>query len=168
MFNAKFEQHSKLTIHIQTVHENLRPFDCPLCPAKFGEKGSLSTHIRMVHENLRPFKCKLCPAKFGHTVKPYLTVTCEQRPPVNNGKFESSTTSLNISFIRHLWQRPLFQVPRVAVVHRFDCIGNLSSHVKTVHENLKPFECQFCPLKFGQKGNLKAHVQRMHINKNKI
>ncbi len=36
------------------------------------------------------------------TVKPDLTTTCEQRPPVNNGHFESSTASQNLSFIRHL------------------------------------------------------------------
>ncbi len=51
------------------------------------------------------------------TVKPDLTTTCEQRPPVNNGQFESKS---------QFYQAPLsngrfFQVPRVAVVHRFDC-----------------------------------------------
>ncbi len=46
--------------------------------------------------------------KLGYTVKRYLTTTCEQQPPVNNGQFESSTTSLNISFIRHLCQTAAF------------------------------------------------------------
>ncbi len=39
---------------------------------------------------------------FKCTVKPDLTTTCEQRPPVNNGQFEPSTASQNLSFIRHL------------------------------------------------------------------
>jgi hypothetical protein len=39
---------------------------------------------------------------FINTVKPDLMTTCEQRPPVNNGQFESSTASQNLSFIRHL------------------------------------------------------------------
>ncbi len=43
-----------------------------------------------------------------HTVKPDLTTTCEQQPPVDNGQFESSTTSLNLSFIRHLCQTAAF------------------------------------------------------------
>ncbi len=46
--------------------------------------------------------------KVGNTVKPDLTATCEQRPPVNNGQFESSTTSINLSFIRHLCQTATF------------------------------------------------------------
>jgi hypothetical protein len=42
------------------------------------------------------------------TVKPDLTTTCEQRPPVNDGQFKSATTSLNLSFIRHLCQTATF------------------------------------------------------------
>ena len=42
------------------------------------------------------------------TVKPDLTTTCEQRPPVNNGQFESLTASLNLSFIRNLCQTAAF------------------------------------------------------------
>ncbi len=47
-----------------------------------------------------------------NTVKPDLTTTCEQRPPVNNGHFESSTASLNLSFIRHLCQTAAFFRPQ--------------------------------------------------------
>ena len=46
------------------------------------------------------------------TVKPDLTTTCEQRPPVNNGQFESSTASLNLSFIRHLCLTAIFFRPQ--------------------------------------------------------
>ena len=37
-----------------------------------------------------------------------LTTTCEQRPAVNNSHFESSTTSINLSFIRYLRQTATF------------------------------------------------------------
>jgi hypothetical protein len=47
-----------------------------------------------------------------YTVKPDLTTTCEQRPPVNNGQFESSTASQNLSFIRHLCLTAVFSGPR--------------------------------------------------------
>ncbi len=46
--------------------------------------------------------------RFDCTVKPDLTTTCEQQPPVNNGQFESSRTSINLSFIRHLCQTASF------------------------------------------------------------
>ncbi len=46
------------------------------------------------------------------SVKPDLATTCEQRPPVNNGQFESPTTSLNLSFIRHICQTAAFSGPK--------------------------------------------------------
>ncbi len=46
------------------------------------------------------------------TVKPDLTTTFEQWPPVNNGQFKPSTTGLNICFIRHLCQRAAFFRPQ--------------------------------------------------------
>ena len=61
------------------------------------------------------------------TVKPVLTATSEQRPPVNNGQSEAIAASLSLTYQWSFSDNPLhndhiFQVPRVAVVHRFDCI----------------------------------------------
>jgi hypothetical protein len=42
------------------------------------------------------------------TVKPAITATSEQWPPVNNGRFDSSTASLNLTFIRPLFQTATF------------------------------------------------------------
>ncbi len=60
-----------------------------------------------------------------YTVKPDLTATREQRPPVNNSQFESSMTSLNFIVSDTFVKQPLFSGPRVAVVHSFDCIGKI-------------------------------------------
>jgi hypothetical protein len=49
---------------------------------------------------------------FSSTGKPDLTTTCEQWPPVNNSQFEPSTTSINLSFIRHLCQTAAFSRPQ--------------------------------------------------------
>ncbi len=49
---------------------------------------------------------------FATTVKPEVTTICEQLPPVNNGQFESSTASLNLSFIRHLCLTDTFFRPQ--------------------------------------------------------
>ncbi len=63
---------------------------------------------------------------FRNTVKAVLTANSGQRPPVNNGHSEGITTSLSITYHGSFSDNPLyndhiFQVPRVAVVHRFDC-----------------------------------------------
>ncbi len=49
---------------------------------------------------------------FKYTVKPVLTTTSEQQPPVNNGQFGSSTASLNLTFIRPLFQTATFSGPK--------------------------------------------------------
>ena len=46
----------------------------------------------------------LCPI----TVKPTLTTTSEQRPPINNGQFDSSTINLNLTFIRPFFPTTTF------------------------------------------------------------
>ena len=52
--------------------------------------------------------------------------TSEQRQPVNNGQSEAVTASLRLTYHWSFSDNPLhnnhiFQVPRVAVVHMFDC-----------------------------------------------
>ena len=78
-------------------------------------------------------KLKLC-----NTVKPELTATFEQRPPVNNGKYNLVMASIKSTFIRTpLSNGHFFQVPRVAVVHRFDCTYFISHKWK---KNVKKIE----------------------------
>ena len=48
------------------------------------------------------------PLDSGNKAKPALTTTSEQRPPVNNGQFGSLTASLNLTFIRPLFQTATF------------------------------------------------------------
>jgi hypothetical protein len=56
-------------------------------------------------------KGKMFLFKFNYnynTVKPDLTPTCEQRPPVNNGQLDSSMTRINLYFIRNFFQTATF------------------------------------------------------------
>jgi|LakMenEpi03Aug12_release.lakeMendotaPanAssembly.Ray.scaffolds.fasta_scaffold981275_1 hypothetical protein len=59
----------------------------------------------------------------NNTVKPELTATSEQQPPINKGRYNLVTASIKLTFIKApLSNSHFFQLPRVAVVHRFDCI----------------------------------------------
>ncbi len=89
------------------------------------------------------------------TVKPVLTATSEQRPPVNNGQSEAITASLRLTFPRSFSGNPLyndhiFQVPSVDVVHRFDCTSLwVIQHRKYVKVILylvilQMIHCKFC------------------------
>jgi hypothetical protein len=66
------------------------------------------------------------------TVKPDLTTTCEQRPVwVINGQSKSQFYQTPLSNGR------FFQVPRVAVVHRFDCISFFGSQSDPISRLIK-------------------------------
>jgi hypothetical protein len=47
-----------------------------------------------------------------NTIKPVLTTTSEQRPLVKNGQFDTSTTSLNLTFIRPLFHTATILGPK--------------------------------------------------------
>jgi uncharacterized Zn-finger protein len=42
--------HGELKIHIESVHEKLRPFQCTICSKCFSQKRSLRAHLQAIHE----------------------------------------------------------------------------------------------------------------------
>ena len=45
--------------------QDLKIFECSVCPYNFCYKEQLDRHIAAVHEKKKLFKCSLCPRKFG-------------------------------------------------------------------------------------------------------
>ena len=63
------------SVHVQTVHEKLKPYVSTECNKTFGLKNSLTAHMG-VHTNDKPFKCSFCEKAFerkdtlsGHTIR---------------------------------------------------------------------------------------------------
>ena len=44
----------------------------------------------------------------------------------------------------------------------FSSKGNMKTHVKTVHDMIRDWQCDKCPYAASNKGNLKIHKRRMH------
>ncbi len=63
---------------------------------------------RIVCTNTACRKKKKKVIKLQSSVNPAFTTTSEQWPPVNNSPFDSSATSLNLTFIRPLFQTANF------------------------------------------------------------
>jgi uncharacterized Zn-finger protein len=40
--------------------------------------------------------------------------------------------------------------------------NDLKRHIECVHEKLKQHACNICQMSFGQKGGLKTHIQSIH------
>lgn len=45
--------------------------------------------------------------------------------------------------------------------------GNLTKHIRTVHEKRRPFACGVCGASFGLKSDLKRHDSAVHADKDK-
>ena len=53
---ASFTSNSRLTKHIECVHEGKKPFKCIICDYSAASKSYLNIHVEAVHEQKRPFK----------------------------------------------------------------------------------------------------------------
>ena len=42
---------ANLKLHIQTVHEGLKPHTCEMCGTAYGQKGDLKRHMKRAHGN---------------------------------------------------------------------------------------------------------------------
>ncbi|KAA8498900.1 Protein glass [Porphyridium purpureum] len=68
--DACFGQSGDLNVHNRTVHDEARPYLCPVgasegCGATFKLRSHMYKHIRVVHQKLRPHKCELCLTAFA-------------------------------------------------------------------------------------------------------
>ena len=44
-----------LQSHVETIHQNLKPFQSKMCIAAFGQRSVLNVHIKTVHANQKMF-----------------------------------------------------------------------------------------------------------------
>ena len=64
-----YQEKRKLDRHIQTIHMQVKKYECTLCSTKFVDGYKLKLHRLEVHEKLKPFKCLDCSfrtARYGN------------------------------------------------------------------------------------------------------
>ena len=55
----------KRDLHIKTVHEGAKDFECPYCSKKFSTQSNLKVHEAAAHTGNYPHKCNLCQRGFN-------------------------------------------------------------------------------------------------------
>ena len=45
-----------LMMHVESIHQNSKPFDCAMCNEKFSRKGIMKKHFREVREGKKLLK----------------------------------------------------------------------------------------------------------------
>ena len=52
-------------MHIDSIHNGKKPFDCNVCSKIFTHKSNLNKHIKIVHEGKKPYACSICSSAFA-------------------------------------------------------------------------------------------------------
>ncbi|XP_075160351.1 uncharacterized protein LOC142233337 [Haematobia irritans] len=120
--------------HMKT-HSNTKTYVCEICNTVFSQKSQYNVHMRM-HTGERPFQCRICCQTFAH----------------------SSVLKLHIR--RHTGEKPfsclLCKDDEVA----FSQLAHLKTHMKKIHQQLKPYICEGCHAFFKVKLELELHQRQ--------
>ena len=125
-----------LKFHIKSVHEKLKPFICEQCTYATTTRQALNNHIKAVHEKLKPFLCELCSTSFSTK---YLLV--QHVSVIHNKVKEFKCKQCSYETARKYY---------------------LLDHIRSVHEKIKQFRCDLCSFETAVKCNLKNHILAVH------
>ena len=159
LYNCEICNHSCKTkdgirSHIQRTHEG-KTDKCSHCDKEFKGGTQLKKHIILVHEKegsiidkvidpyedeKRPFHCEICNHKCGTKMGLYSHIR-----KIHEGKTE-----------------PVVNCPVCG--KDFKGKRSLELHIQTVHEKKKPFSCDICGSRFGQRSSLRKHKKNKLYN----
>ena len=128
-----FSSNGNLKHHINTIHNNNRPFKCPFpqCIKAFPSLNRLNIHKR-THQGIKPFRCCICFKTFNEkgNLKTHLM-------------FHSSERNFKCLHCNKAYKTK----------------HHLKEHVEIFHEKIKRFKCDICNCSFGKHSHLNAHLQ---------
>lgn len=107
-------------------------FLCKYCGHSFNRKHGLKIHELAVHAKKKDFKCQFCDKTF---VIEYLK-TCHEKKHLGTSNVTCDLCNFS-----------------------FTCKQSLRKHIKGVHENRRPFQCQLCDKSFKT-----SHARNYHVN----
>ena len=169
---AIFARSYELKRHVDSVHENKRPYKCPECDQSFKVKHHLKRHFGRAHKD----------KEYPYIKQEPKEMTYEQYSEQFDNQFDySSYLETNIDdgendvkpgehFMDNKEKKP----KKEGEEKRYSCklcgitfsrTNSLKRHVLSIHEQRRPYACPQCPQKFKIKYHLQKHVERAHEGK---
>lgn len=142
---------------------------CDECGIQVASKFNLEKHIKRVHLQERNFSCDVCGYrgffKFNMVehMKKHLDLSERDRFYCELCQFQSvSKTSMRThKRTEHSGEKKTWHCHCGKV---FNQNSTYYTHIKTVHEKIKPHECQLCDKAFFDKSQLRNHIKAQHVS----
>ena len=161
-----FTKQSRLQSHIDSIHKNIRNFQCQHCDKAFKAKIHLDNHM-LQHSGDRPFECRECGERFRHKLSliSHSRIHSDSRPFVCDtcGKAFRDNSTLKAHTRVHSGEKPY----KCNLCDKsFTQRAGLNYH-KAVHAGEKPHKCGQCDFATAKKASLSYHVKTMHKTSDK-
>ncbi|XP_050713229.1 zinc finger protein OZF-like isoform X1 [Eriocheir sinensis] len=169
---------SSLRVHLKSVHSDVKKYECPICSRAFARKNYLQLHMA-VHTGEKNYECDECGRSYTqrsslntHMKSHKNTHTC----PLCKKSFEK-----NIQLVQHLeehkkqyeangeslpTQDQLSDQVSFLISSNLECPqcgknyatkSSLTTHLQSVHSDVKKFQCLECDKTFSRKCYLDVH-----------
>ena len=156
-----FTKQSRLQSHINSIHKNIRNFQCQHCDKAFKAKIHLDNHM-LQHSGDRPFQCGECGERFRHKLSliSHSRIHSDSRPFVCDtcGRAFRDNSTLKAHTRVHSGEKPY----KCKLCDKsFTQRAGLNYH-KAVHAGEKPHKCNQCDYATAKKASLFYHVRTIH------
>jgi len=164
-----------LSLHIERVHQRIRPEKCDFCGNGFNNIHELNKHKAIVHTNEegleRDIKCDTCGKTF---VLPYQLIRhnryahgedkkkriCDRCPPGKSKLYSEKRLMIHIE-AAHKDVQP--EVHACYVCGKtFKSQGAVTRHIDCFHLKIRKFKCDICEHGFNSKYDLQRHKAVIH------
>ncbi|XP_046571557.1 zinc finger protein 879-like [Haliotis rubra] len=134
-----------------------KPFKCKLCDAQFIQCWSLSVHVNTVHLDKRPYLCSICGKTFksNSALQTHSVIHMEARKVSAECNVCQKMVKINAMYI-HMKSHEEKKFLCNFCGKRFSLKHQLSNHEKS-HLGLKAHACELCDRRFTLPHQLRAH-----------
>jgi len=139
----KFRKNRDLRLHIQSVHEKLKPHKCDHCDRSFALKKTLRGHVQVVHLRIKPWSCNFCEESFSdkRVLKNHV-VKCHNEEDLS--KLRSKRGASSKAFKRDL---------EMSVIKTTVEVPNGKKMIKATS-----YQCADCLEKFSSEEEIEEHI----------
>ena len=165
-----FARKENLKKHIHIVHEGHKDYKCEFCSDSFTEASSLKRHIQRIHDGL-DFKCEHCGRSFSRadSLRSHVKRVHEKSPGQCDhcGKEFENELKLKTHVDNVHLKKKVDESEMCQICNKLMKKYRMKVHMKRVHDETSPSQCDSCGKYFKNKTQLKDHVRIYHKEQSK-